>query len=228
MNIPRELIYEERFSLEDFEIDEEKSLDCAFYDLLQKVERLPQHMGEDLETTYLHLFNDAYYIATSVLTEKRPELKFDIHKQIAGEDIISPNARVYSEDSVRGFCVLSMVWALLNDIDHKTKSLERYLDKLRSWLNEDEDKQRIMYQLSCDPFTQRKAPNLSPRAIKPTVLVGVKWDNIITIFNKQGEFQKSQVAALVNTLGKEVDEKVYIIDSIVAYINKMEEDELPF
>ena len=228
MNIPRELIYEERFSLEDFEIDEEKSIDCAFYNLLQKVERLPQHMGDDLETSYLQIFNNAYYIATSVLTEKRPELKFDKHKQIACEEIISPNARIYSDDSVRGSCILTMVWALLNDIDHKTKSLERYLDKLRSWLNENEDKQWIMYQLSCDPFTQRKTPNLSPRAIIPTVLVGVKWDSIITIFNKQGEFQKSQVAALVNTLGKNVDEKVYIIDSIGKYIEQMENNELPF
>lgn len=228
MNIHRELIYEEKYSLEDFEIDEEKSLDCAFYDLLQKVEGLPQHIGDDLETSYLHIFNDAYYIATSVLTEKRPELKFDKHKQIAGEEMISPNAKVYSEDSIRGSCVLSMVWALLNDIDHKTKSLERYLNKLRSWLNEDEDKQWMMYQLSCDPFTQRKAPNLSPRSIKPTVLVGVKWDSIITLFNKQGEFQKSPIAALVNTLGKNVDEKIYIIDSIGKYLDKMEEDELPF
>lgn len=228
MNIPRELIYEEKFSLEDFEIDDEKSLDCAFYDLLQKVERLPHHMGEDLETTYIHLFNDAYYIATNVLTEKRPELKFDKHKQIAGEEIISPNARIYSEDSVRGYCVLSMVWAILNDIDHKTKSLERYLDKLRSWLNQKDDYQWMIHQLTFDPFKRKNVSNLSPRAIKPTVLVDVKWDNIITLFNEQGEFQKSQVATLVNSLGKNVDEKVYIIDSIGKYLEKMEEDELPF
>ena len=228
MNIPRELIYEEKYSLEDFEIDDEKSLDCAFYDLLQKVEGLPHHMGEDLETTYLHIFNDAYYIATSVLTEKRPELKIDKHKQIAGEEIISSNASINTEDSVRGFCVLSMVWALLNHIDHNSKSLEHYLDKLSSWLNKDDDKHWMMQKLSSDPFTPRLSPNLSPRAIKPTVLVGVKWDNIITIFNKQGEFQKSQVAALVNTLGKNVNEKLYIIDSIGKYIEQMEEDELPF
>lgn len=228
MNIPRELIYEDKLSLDDFEIDTESSLDCAFYDMLQKVENLPQSIGEDLEKTYLRNFNDAYYIATSVLKEKRPELKFDEYKRIACEEVISPNASVFREYSIRGVCVLSMVRALLGDIEQKEKSVQRFCDKLRSWLNVKEDNQWIVYSLSDDPFTQREKPNLSPREITPSLLVGVQWSNIITLFNKQGEFQKAQVDALVKTLGKTVNEKIYIIDAIGEYLDEMEKNELPF
>lgn len=228
MNIPRELIYEDKFSLDDFDIDTESSLDCAFYDVLQKVEKLPQCLGEDLEKTYLRIFNDAYFIATSVLKDKRPELKFEEYKKIACEEIVSPHASVISDNSIRGFCVLSMVCALLDGIEQKDKNFQRYCDKLRSWLNGKVDNQWIVYSLSSDPFTQRKTPNLSPREIKPSLLVGVQWSNVVTLFNKQGEFQKAQVDALVNTLGKTVNEKIYIIDAIGEYIDEMESNELPF
>lgn len=130
MNIPRELIYEDKLSLDDFQIDLEGSFDCDFYDLLQRVENLEKRWGEDLEKTYLNIFNDAYYIATRVLIDKRPELMFDEYKRVACEEIISPNASLFSENSVRGRCVLSMVYALLNELDIADKSVQRFMDKL--------------------------------------------------------------------------------------------------
>lgn len=228
MNIPRELIYEDKLLLDDFDIDTEGSLDCAFYDMLQRVENLPRSTCEDLEKTYLRIFNDAYYIATSVLKDRRPELRFEEYMKIAGTEIVSRNASVFSEDSIRGLCVLSMVRALLYGIEQKDKNVQRYCDKLRSWLNGKVDNQWIVYSLSVDPFTPGEKPNLSPREIKPSILVGVQWSNIITLFNKQGEFQKAQVDALVKTLGKTVNEKIYIIDAIGEYLDEMERNELPF
>lgn len=121
-----------------------------------------------------------------------------------------------------------MVRALLGDIEQKEKSVQRFCDKLRSWLNVKEDNQWIVYSLSDDPFTKREKPDLSPREIKPSILVGVQWGNIITLFNKQGEFQKAQVDTLVKTLGKTVNEKIYIIDAIGEYLDEMERNELPF
>ena len=228
MKIQRELIYEDKLSLDDFEIDTESSLDCAFYDMLQKVEKLPQYMGEDLEKSYLRIFNDAYFIATSVLKDKRPELRFEEYKKIACEEVVSPQASIISDNSIRGFCILSMVRALLDGIEQKDKNVQRFCDKLRTWLNGKADNQWIVSSLSSDPFTPRKTPNLSPREITPSLLVGVQWSNIITLFNKQGEFQKAQVDTLVKTLGKTVNEKIYIIDAIGEYLDEMERNELPF
>ena len=214
--------------MDDFDIDTEGTLDCAFYDMLQEVENLPQSLGESSEKVYLSIFNDAYYIATSVLIDKRPELRFEEYMQIAGTEIVSQNASIFSENSIRGLCVLSMVHALLGDIEQKDKSVQRYCVKLHTWLNEKDDNLRLVQNFTSDPFTKRKTPNLSPRAIRPSILVGVKWDNVITLFNKQGEFQKAQVDALLSTLGNTFNEKVYVIDALMKYIEEMERNELPF
>lgn len=229
MNIPRELIYEDKLSLDDFQIDLEGSIDCDFYDLLQRVD-LERRWGEDLEKTYLNTFNDAYYIATSVLLDKRPELKFDDYKRVANEEIISPNTSIFSEDSVRGRCVLSMVYALLNELDIADKSIQRFMEKLHTWINSNEEAQWMLQSIINlpNPFVISEKPNLAPRNITPSLLVGVEWSNVIVLFNKQGEFQKAQVNLLVNTLGKTVNEKIYIIDAISKYIEELEANELPF
>lgn len=67
----RPLIWQERMNLEDFFIDEPRTLDSIMFDRIQK------SMICDLEGAaqyVLDIFNNAYYITTLILMEKRPVL----------------------------------------------------------------------------------------------------------------------------------------------------------
>ena len=70
MYIPRGLIWEDRSSLEDFEIDRQGTLDYAFYEALQMVGKMDEKWPESLEEEHVYMFNDAYYISLLILRER--------------------------------------------------------------------------------------------------------------------------------------------------------------
>ncbi len=66
----RKDIYRERKSIEEFGVDEKDTVNSALFDVLLQIE----YIGGN-EETIMRLFNDAYYVCTALLLEKRPYFK---------------------------------------------------------------------------------------------------------------------------------------------------------
>ena len=119
--VPRELIYRERRSLEEFGAYEENNITRPFLDELLKFgsDRYP-----NIEENALWCMNNAFYICTMILLEKDPRPRIYQYKNIATPENI--NDRFISDKywSV----VLSMVFLLLERIGGK---LTRYQDEAR-------------------------------------------------------------------------------------------------
>ena len=122
-----------------------------------------------------------------------------------------------------------MVYALLNFQSPKSRSQKRYFDKLKLWIDEDDNHQYLFERMMKDatPFPSH-LPKLKRLAITPSLLTGIDWSKVITIFNSKGEFQKDEVRHLIETLGETVEEKLYIIDALDHYIKELDANELPF
>ena len=76
----RPIIYKERKDLDEFDVDNEKSMDCF---MLERIEKSPVIDMEGANRYILDLFNQVYYIITLILMEKRPVHYFKKYLAIA-------------------------------------------------------------------------------------------------------------------------------------------------
>lgn len=106
MILPKVLIYKQRFSLEEFYLDEDGYNKDLFETLLQCKDVVWEAYG-DLEGQYLSIFNAAYYLCSDMMRSKYPYLKMNeycnyIHSEVRG-------------NSRKTDAVLCMILALLHD-----------------------------------------------------------------------------------------------------------------
>ena len=74
-NIPRSLIYEDRKSLDDFDIHNAESLNGALYKLLRR--HLYTEYGlNNYRTLIIQMFNESYYLCTMFLMDKNADANF--------------------------------------------------------------------------------------------------------------------------------------------------------
>lgn len=74
-NIPRSLIYENRSSLDDFNIHNETSLNSAIYKLLRR--HLYAEYGlNNYRDLILQMFNEAYYLCTMLIIDRNADANF--------------------------------------------------------------------------------------------------------------------------------------------------------
>lgn len=215
MNIPRELVYEDKLSLSDFEINDNGSIDKAFYEILLDCYELEYYSQKQKEEIYLALFNDAYYIATRIFFDTTPELKFDNYCKIAdGSERYDKQLQLPRRD-----LVLSMVYRLLDTIGSRPISVDRYFDMLHQWINTKCDNRWLIEKFPDRRFM--KKPNLTPRPITPELMSNTSKRNIVTFFDEQRRLQPKEIERLVMKLGKNADEKLCIIDALMMYANKL-------
>lgn len=69
--LPRIFICPPKESLDDFDVDNEQSLNGQLYRILQSIEFLDPYYKET-EQSLLHILNDAYYISTMAFLDHRP------------------------------------------------------------------------------------------------------------------------------------------------------------
>lgn len=119
----RSEIYREKESLEEFGIDDNNSRSYAIFHALFDFPFLTR--WGSAESTMLGLFNDAYYICTLVLLEKRPYFKIDSYKEIASADY-----QYFPND--RAIIVLSMVSAYLRSLDVITDDIEETVKVIKN------------------------------------------------------------------------------------------------
>ena len=80
--LPRAAIYEDRQTLDDFNVDREGTLNHFLFDELLKLDRLnPLH--PDCEENMLLVLNTAYYIVTMAVKEPRPFLRLSAYNEVA-------------------------------------------------------------------------------------------------------------------------------------------------
>ena len=119
----REEIYKERIRIEEFGVDEKDTLNNALFDVLLNIDYVSKR--SDIEKSILGLFNDAYYICTLILLEKRPYFKVNNYKSIIGTD----KSSVISDKVI---IVMSMVYDYLKTLDEITFDIDKTTNVIRS------------------------------------------------------------------------------------------------
>lgn len=122
----REEIYKERKIIEEFRVDEKNTLNNALFDVLFNFDYVSNR--SDIEKSILGLFNDAYYICTLILLEKRPYFKIKKYKDIIGAD----NNSIMSYDANKVIIVMSMVYDYLKTLDLISFDIEKTTNVIRS------------------------------------------------------------------------------------------------
>lgn len=143
----RSIIYKERKDLDEFDVDNEKSLD---YVMLERIEKSPVTDMEDAPRYILDIFNQVYYIITLILMEKRP-----VHYFMKYVDIARHTSSYYYDMSRNGSgeqifeCVImAMVYNYLQKFNvlsrEKVKAFsEKIVDRYQSFKVNNE--MRIIY-----------------------------------------------------------------------------------
>lgn len=217
MFIPRGMIYEDLESLEDFEIDRQGTLDYAFYEALQQVGRIDEKWPESLEEEYVYMFNDAYYISLLILRERRPELEFDGYCKLASELVCMWRGGQNLELPLRGLLVMSMVYSILDVQPGAPSSVRRFMVKLRAWIDSDEKYAWVPEYISSRVHVQHASP-LVAIPVTPSLLNTLMWHSYLTFMFDDVPHKKreSKIRHDVMFLGKNLEEKLLIIDSMLS------------
>ena len=80
--LPRAAIYEDRQTLDDFNVDREGTLNHFLFNELLKLDRL-NPLYPDCEENMLLVLNTAYYIVTMAVKEPRPFLRLSAYNEVA-------------------------------------------------------------------------------------------------------------------------------------------------
>lgn len=118
----RKDIYRERECIEEFGVDEKNTINKAIFDVLFQIGGVSRN-----EETILGLFNDAYYICTLILLEKRPYFNIEKYQSILeGNNLILP----FSHERV--ITIMSMVAVYLKSIDMKTDDNDKVIKAIKT------------------------------------------------------------------------------------------------
>ena len=173
MNEARKLIYEDKTSLNDFNIKEPGSLNhLVYYEwLIKRTEIAP--FDTKSKRYYLKAFNDAYYICT---------LAFLLP---VGIELNPSTTKNYVE---RPSIVFPMVHLFLSKLNGGTHGINIFLDNIETECKIELDwghnliqlqKAVIGYEGSIDPTT------FAQRVLTKDVLSNIKWEELTNTFDKK-------------------------------------------
>lgn len=216
--LPRYTIYDEKLSLDYFEVDTEGSMDYAMYNELLKLNNLEAAPRKGLKETYLLIFNDAYYIITSVLFDDRPELNYDYYVKEAGRLSDEIDISIIN-NPIKQRCVLSLVCAILETHFSNKKETQRFVAKLKGWINKSNFSKSIYDKLkSCSSIPYKT--EFKPCVLDQGKLNYIDWEKAFVLFNEKGDFLPNECKAAINKLGKDDKEKLLIVNSMLDFFEK--------
>lgn len=242
MIIPRNLVYKER-KLDEFDIDEEGSIDKILYDKLIEVEGLfaecpnTQSRGEQFQG----IFNDVYYIVTLSNMYSRPEDKLHDFVSIAGQ----PNwsAKHYNCLSAKSQAVMGMVYAILLYFKDDEKK-RRLANTIFVEMFKGKEYECVATNMRESILSAWKIPrfDFKPLFFSKWELSHIEWNNYVRLYylepkeNSVPEIDNplgildfslsSEIDELLFTLGRNRQEKYDVIDALEEYIqnNSVHED----
>lgn len=202
MEIPRELIYEDKNSIIEFGIKDDTSLNHLIYEewLLNLPDLEPFKTG--LSRRRLKVFNDAYYICTLILMHPtNEEFVSYAYKRCCLPSVVFPLVHFYILNvKDRGYSNS----ALLKSIEAglKSEGNERNLRELIKCT------EKIKVNISSSQFVQRK--------LTPELLANILW------YRATGKYAKDDILKLMKYIPKDKSEWVLMLDAIKNAIKEYE------
>ena len=221
--IPRALIYEEKVSLDYFDVDLEGTIDFIMYNELLTMKNIDAGYEISFNEMCLLLFNDVYFIVTSVLLDDRPEQNFNYYIKLAGR-LSNEILLSLFENPIKQKCVLVMVCAILNKNFPNKKSIFRFLKQLGNWIQTNNS--NLLYDKLITNSTKPNSYSFLPCALKQEILENVNWEDVTIFFDSHGDFMQQECDKVVNKLGKDDKEKIMIICSMFDYFKKMTNEKI--
>lgn len=198
--IPRNLLFENRSRIAEFEVRDERSLDFHVANLLRS-----EFLIRD---GFLGLFNDAYYICTLVMLDASPDLHIREYYRIASGATLHP---VRYSPQRRARMVLCMVYTYIKCIASASDAKYR---RFRESLS----------QVADIDYAVRKFDNLddyipdsvfSPRRLTKELLEGADWKTLTN------GFLPEETLKIQNLLGRNVSERMMVFDAILREVQKL-------
>lgn len=197
--LPRELVYKEKSSVNEFEYHPENKSVWKIHSFIMEYSETLLYKKND-ELLSIMLLNDAYYICTLVLIDNNPVNHFVYYTQIANreQDAQYINQIVYSR------MVMTVVYTLLIRIARRKIKVRRFCNKLESYV----------YDKSI--FTEKgnymkNYPDMfvfSTRVIEENIVKKINWDLVTS------HFKLSEISEIIDKLGKNNKGKRLLIQYI--------------
>ena len=197
--LPRELVYKEKSSVNEFEYHPENKSVWKIHSFIMEYSETLLYKKND-ELLSIMPLNDAYYICTLVLIDNNPVNHFVYYTQIANreQDAQYINQIVYSR------MVMTVVYTLLIRIARRKIKVRRFCNKLESYV----------YDKSI--FTEKgnymkNYPDMfvfSTRVIEEDIVKKINWDLVTS------HFKLSEISEIIDKLGKNNKGKRLLIQYI--------------
>ena len=192
--IPRNLLFENRRSLAEFDVRDERSLDSRIANLLRS--------EFSIRDGFLGLFNETYYVCTLVMLDASPDSHIHEYQRIASG---STTHHVRFSPQKRARMVLGMVYTYLKCIASASDAKYR---RFRESLSRVAD---IDYAVrkSEDLYDYIPDSVFSPRRLTKELLEEADWNTLTN------GFQPEEALKIQNLLGRNVSERMMVFDAIV-------------
>ena len=192
--IPRNLLFENRSSLSEFDVRDERSLDSHVANLLRS--EFPIRDG------FLGIFNETYYICTLVMLDASPDSHIHEYQRIAS-GATTYHVRISPQRRTR--MVLGMVYTYLKCIASSSDAKYR---RFRESLSRVVD---IDYAVRKSEYLDDYIPDsvFSPRRLTKELLEEADWNTLTN------GFLPEEALKIQNLLGRNVSERMMVFDAIV-------------
>ena len=207
--LPRNLLYREALTLDDWDVDNADDINGMIYDKLLEMDCLSPGYKET-ESQLLSIFNDIYYILTIASLEKRPYLKLGFFREIS---------RIWSGYGYRPereVIVLSAVGCILTAIDdaNLTKGEIRLREEIYKYLAQEKSLEQYIVKIEALPHLKWMPDGrgcaflIPPAELTPDLLRGIDWN-----FATQGFFPP-RIREVVFDVGRCDTEMMLILEAI--------------
>ncbi len=217
--ISRELIYRDRTDLDEFGVDDEGTLNHAFFQRISDEKFIKDN--NYAEDYVLETFNDAYFIAILFRLDNHPTLHFERYRAIAAKGTVLTR---YTDWANRLRATLALVYNIFVSLDYgKSEFEQRVLDWIRNPFNREnlEAEKGIMnndpnlFLNLCLPEEELKKFTIPLEDVSPR---NIDFDNIdIAYVLVSDESMKYTFEAIAKI--SDPNEKYHAVDSL---LNKAE------
>ena len=221
MLLVRQLIYKEK-TLDDFDIDSNKSVFKLFFDLLLNMDGT-RVTDVDADKKITDMFNDACFISNAVIQLKRPYMHYGYFYNLASS---TPNDKFYTPVPARGDVVMCLVYFLLEEHGDNCADLKRLKNTIETDIKKRCVENNNCFEYFSDAYETSEPTYLSgdfvvKLPITPEDLQRVCWSDISNNYDKQ-------CLKDIVCFWRDPHDRNLIIDDIEKEIRESESEELPF
>ncbi len=209
LSIPTDFYFQERESLDDFQVDDES---CIFHALYRKIVCVDDLVDiENIEWSICQIFNDACYIVAFVLHEKRPIVYIkNFWSYARGENIkgVGRSRNFKPGGKVRGDVVMIVTWLLLRKVNDKSVGAMDFFNTLGTQLRSSANVLLADFNISCPETLSQNVFTFEMPEITERFARQFSWVSITKYYDKK------RVRDIVCHLGKTPREREIIIKAM--------------